>query len=81
MFTPGFQQGKYFLASQIKKITFWKSSGATLVTRENGYCLECNYYDHKVELTLTTLWMNKYYVYMHGRLLFNNFCYTFLFSL
>lgn len=54
MFTPVFQQGKCFLASQIKKITFWKQR-CYINQRENGYCLECDYRDHKVELTLTTL--------------------------
>lgn len=36
MFTPVFRQGKCFLASQIKKTTFLKLSGAALITRENG---------------------------------------------
>lgn len=70
-----------FLASHIKKTTFWKPNGATLITRENGYCLECDYHDHKVELTSTTLKMNKYYVYVHICFLFTNFYNNFLFSL
>lgn len=36
MFTPVFRQRKCFLASQIKKTTFWKLSGAALITRDNG---------------------------------------------
>lgn len=35
-----------------------------LITRENGYCLECEYPNHKIELTLKTLQMNEYYVYV-----------------